>query len=160
MMKLNGIAIREGAQMVKNLPAMQEIRVQSSGQEDPLEKGLATHSSILAWRIPWTGLQPTESQRVRHNWASNILGFPYGSAGKESACNAGDLDSIPGLGRSPGEEKGYPVQYSGLENSMDCIVHGVAESDTTERRSLHFASLQWYSSASHLPSGKNFISLL
>ena len=67
MMKLNGIAIREGAQMVKNLPAMQEIRVQSSGQEDPLEKGLATHSSILAWRIPWTGLQPTESQRVRHN---------------------------------------------------------------------------------------------
>ena len=42
------------AQMVKNLPAMQETRVQSSGQEDPLEKGMATHFSILAWRIPWT----------------------------------------------------------------------------------------------------------
>ena len=50
----------------------------------------------------------------------------------ESACNAGDLGSVPGLGRSPGEGKGYPLQYSGLENSMDCIVHGVAESDMTE----------------------------
>ena len=47
-------------------------------------------------------------------------GFPGGSAGKESAYNAGDLGSIPGLGRSPGEESGYPLQYSGLENSMDC----------------------------------------
>uniref|UniRef100_A0A4W2G3M9 Translation elongation factor EF1B beta/delta subunit guanine nucleotide exchange domain-containing protein n=1 Tax=Bos indicus x Bos taurus TaxID=30522 RepID=A0A4W2G3M9_BOBOX len=53
------------------------------------------------------------------------LGFPCGSAGKESACNAGDLGSIPGLGRSPGEGKGCPLQYAGLENSMDCIVHGV-----------------------------------
>ena len=61
------------------------------------------------------------------------MGFPCDSAGKESACNAGDLGSIPGLGRSPGEGKGYPVQYSGLENFMDCIVHGGGESDTTER---------------------------
>ena len=53
-------------------------------------------------------------------------GFPCGSAGKESTCNVGDLDSIPGLGRSPGEGKGYPLQYSGLENSMDYTVHGVA----------------------------------
>ena len=58
-----------------------------------------------------------------------FLGFPSGSAGKESACNEGDLSLIPGLGRSPGEGKGYPFQYSGLENSMDCIVHGVAKSD-------------------------------
>ena len=50
--------------------------------------------------------------------------FPGGSSGKESACNVGDLGSIPGLGRSPGEGNGYPLQYSGLENSMDCIVHG------------------------------------
>ena len=57
-------------------------------------------------------------------------GFSYGSAGKESTCNAGDLALIPGLGRSPGEGKGYPLQYSGLENSMDCIVHGVAKSQT------------------------------
>jgi len=51
------------------------------------------------------------------------LGFPGGSAGKESACNAGDLGSISELGRSPGEENGYPLQYSGLENSMDYTVH-------------------------------------
>ena len=56
------------------------------------------------------------------------MGFPDGSAGKESACNAGDLGSIPGLGRSLGEGKGYPHQYSGLENSLDCKVHGVAKS--------------------------------
>ena len=53
------------------------------------------------------------------------LGFPGGSDCKESACNVGDLGSIPGLGRSPGEGNGYPLQCSGLENSMDCIVHGV-----------------------------------
>ena len=58
------------------------------------------------------------------------MGFPYGSAGQESACNAGDLGSIPGLGRSPGEGKGYPLQYSGLENSMNCIVLGVTKSRT------------------------------
>ena len=59
------------AQMVKNLPAMQETWVQSLGRENPLEKGIATHSSILAWRIPWTeepgGLQSVGSQRVGHN---------------------------------------------------------------------------------------------
>ena len=58
------------------------------------------------------------------------MGFPGGSAGKESTCNAGDLGSVAGLGRSPGERKGYPLQYSGLENSMDCVVHGVAKSRT------------------------------
>ena len=56
--------------------------------------------------------------------------FPCGSAGEESAYNVGDLGLIPGLGRSPGEGKGYPLQYSGLENSMDCIVHGVTKSQT------------------------------
>ena len=58
------------------------------------------------------------------------MGFPCGSAGKESASNAGDLGSIPGLGRPPEEGKGYPLQYSGLENSMDRIAHGVVESRT------------------------------
>ena len=57
-------------------------------------------------------------------------GFPGGSAGKESACSAGDLGSIPGLGRSPGEGNGPSLQYSGLENSMDSIDHGVAKSRT------------------------------
>ena len=51
-------------------------------------------------------------------------GFPGGSAGKESSCNAGVLGSTPGLGRSPGEGKGYPLQCSGLENSMDCVCPG------------------------------------
>ena len=55
---------------------------------------------------------------------------PDGSVGKESACNAVDSSSVPGLGRSFGERKGYPLQYSGLENSMKCIVHGVKKSRT------------------------------
>ena len=62
--------------------------------------------------------------------------LPGGSAGRESACTAGGLASIPGSGRSPGEGKGRPFQYPGLENSMDCVVHAVAESDATERLSL------------------------
>ena len=66
-----------------------------------------------------------------------FLGFLCGSADKESACNAGDLGSIPGLGRSSGEGKCYPLQYSGLENSMDCIVHGVTKSQT-QLNNFHF----------------------
>ena len=58
------------------------------------------------------------------------MGFPCGSAGKESASNEGDLGLISGLGRSPGEGKGYPLQYSGLENSMDRTVHRDAKSRT------------------------------
>ena len=59
-----------------------------------------------------------------------FLGFPCGSARKESACNVGDLGLNPGFGRSSGKGKGYPLQYSGLENSMDCIIHGVMKSRT------------------------------
>ena len=69
-----------------------------------------------------------------------VMGFPGGSAGKESACNAEDLGSIPGLGRPPEEGKGYPLQYSSLENSMDCIVYGVAKS-RTRLSNFHFALL-------------------
>ena len=65
------------------------------------------------------------------------VGFPGSSVGKHSSCNAGDPGLIPGLGRSTGEGNGYPLQDSGLENSMDCIVHGVAKSRTlTERLAL------------------------
>ena len=63
-----------------------------------------------------------------------FLGFPAGSAIKEFTCSVGYLGLIPGLGRSPGEGKSYTLQYSGLENIMDCIVHG--ESDTTGQLSL------------------------
>ena len=68
-----------------------------------------------------------------------FLGFPGGSAGKESTCSMGDLSLIPGLGRSPGEGKGYPLQHSGLENSMD--PHGVAKSWTrlSDFHSLHLS---------------------
>ena len=70
------------------------------------------------------------------------MGFPGGSDGKESACNARDLGSIPGLGRSPGEGNSYPLQNSGLENSMDrgasqAVVHGVAKS-RTQLSNFHF----------------------
>ena len=79
----------------------------------------------------WSGL-PLPSPKI--SWrrdklpTSVFLGFPCGSAGRESACSAGDLGLIPGLGRSPGEGKDFLLQYSGLESSMDCIVHGVAKS--------------------------------
>ena len=106
------------AQLVNNPPAMLETLVWFLSQEDLLEKEWVTHSSVL--------------------------GLPCGSAGKESACNMGDLGSIPGLGRSPGEGKSYPLQYSGLENSMDYIVHGVAKSRTwlSYFTSLHLSLLK------------------
>ena len=97
-----------------------------------LEKEMASHSSVLAWRIPGMGepcgLLSMGSHRVGHDWcdlavaaATYMEGFTGGSAGKESTCSVGDLGSIPGLGRCPGEENGYPLQYSSLKNSMDCI---------------------------------------
>ena len=109
---LNSCAASLIAQLVKNLPAIQETPVQFLGQEDPLKKRQAT--------------------------TSVFLGFPCGSAGEESPCNVGYLGLIPGLGRSPGEGKGYPLQYSGLEDSMDCTVHGVAKS-RTQLNDFHFS---------------------
>ena len=97
--------------MVKNPPATQETPVGFLGQEDQLEEGY-----------------------------SIFLGFPCASAGKESACSAGDLGLVSGLGKSPGERKGYPIQYSGLKNFMDCIVHGVSKS-WTSLSNFHFTSL-------------------
>ena len=66
-----------------------------------------------------------------------LPGFTGSSADKELACNEGDLGSIPGLGRCAGERKGYPLQYSSLENSMDCIVHWVTKSGS-QLRDFHF----------------------
>ena len=84
------------------------------------------------------------------------MGFACGLAGKESACNAGDLGSISELGRSPGEGKGFPLQCSGLENAMDCIVHGITESDTTEHLSLSLYVGRWWG-CRHLPGGDWFL---
>ena len=98
------------AQLVKNPPAMQETQVNS-----------------------WVGKIHWRRERLP---TPVFLGFPCGSAGKKFTCNAGDLGSIPGLRRSPGEVKGYPLQYSGLENSMDYSPRSPKESDMTERLSL------------------------
>ena len=139
------------AQLVKNPPAMQGTSVRFLGQEDPLEKGGATHSSILGLprrlsreRICLQCGSPGFDPWVRKiRWRRErpptpvFLGFPGGSAGKESACNVGALGSIPGLGRSPGEGNGCPLQYPGLENSMDCAVCGVAKS-RTRLSNFHF----------------------
>ena len=112
------------AQTVKQLPIMRETRIRSLGREDPLEKEMATHSSVLAWRIPWME-EPGELYIV-HGVAKSrtrLSGFRFtfihSSVGKESACNAGDLGSILGSGRSPGEGNGSSLQYSCLENPMD-----------------------------------------
>ena len=88
-------------------------------QEDPLEKEMETHSSILAWRIPWTEKVKGMIQVWENIVVTERMGFPGVSDGKESACSAGDTGSIPGLGRSAGEGNGNPVQYSRLGNSMD-----------------------------------------
>ena len=72
----------------------------------------------------------TNSMDMSLSKLQELVGFPCGPAGEESTYSVGDLGLIPGLGRSPGEGKGYPLQYSGLENSMDCIVHGVPKSWT------------------------------
>ena len=111
------------AQMVKNLLTVVETRVRSLGWEDPLEEGMATHQSILAWRIPWTEgpsrLQSMGSQRVGHDSATNTRTHTHihqssprfldSSVSKESACNAGDPGSVPGSRRSAGEGIGYPL---------------------------------------------------
>ena len=90
-LSLFGLLVSLVAQTVKNLPAMQETKVQSLGQEDPLEKDMATHSSILAWRIPWTKepgrLQFMGSQRLRHNWDTNTWGFGRWEKGIENLCS-------------------------------------------------------------------------
>ena len=106
--------------------------------KQPHSKQLA-QMSFSRWTLPWftqtreRSLSPVLPYFYKTSILTpNILyhsyvykDFPCGSAGKESAYNLGDLGSVSGLGRSPGEGKGYPLQYSGLENSMDCIVHGV-----------------------------------
>ena len=96
----------------------------------------------LPWQLTWERIH-LQYKRPRFNsWVRKIgwrrgrlptlvfLGFPCGSAGKESTCNGEDLSSISGLGWSPREGKGYPLQYSGLENSMACIVNGVTKRRT------------------------------
>ena len=116
--------------------AMQSVLGQSSPRyiRKSLHLPLLTLLSILMNILS----QDKDWEKFPFSWYN--MGFPCGSAGKESACNPGDLGFIPGLGRSPGEGKGYPFQYSGLENSMDCIVLGVAKSQTW-LRDFHYYNI-------------------
>ena len=134
---------------------MWEIWVLSLGQEDPLEQEMATHSSTLAWKIPWTEepgrLQSMGLQRIGHDWTTS-LHFTGGSDGKESACNAGDLGLIPGLGRSSGGRHGNPLQYSCLENphgqrslagyiqymGLQTVAHNCVTKHSPHSKSLYF----------------------
>ena len=113
------------AQMVKHLLTMWETRVQSLGQEDPLEKEMATHSSTLAWKIPWmeepgrlhTVHGITKSQTRLSN--QNIRASQVVLMVKNLPANAGDMSLTSGSGRSPGGGHGNLLQYSCLENPMD-----------------------------------------
>ena len=118
---------------------------------------MATHSSILAWRIPWTEeparLLSVGLQRVRHDRACMhriFMGFPGGSVVKNLPDNAGDLGSVPESWRSPGEVNGNPLQYSCWDNPMDtgawwAAVHGLLKSRTrlTDRARLQATSAFW-----------------
>ena len=131
--------------MVECLPTIWETWVPSLSWEDSLEKEMSTHSTILAWRIPWTeepgGLQSMGLQRVGHDWVTSHThtmvteGFPGGSVVKNPPANAGDVGSIPVLGRSPGDGNDNPFQDSCLGNPMDRgawqdTVHWVTKSST------------------------------
>ena len=106
------------------------------GSNYPQSAG-AKLGSLFTSRWPQIHLNPGAQTMSSEVYVSSLcLDFPCSSADKESACNAGDLGSIPGLERSPGEEKGYPLQYSGLKNSILYSPWGRKESDTTERLSL------------------------
>ena len=121
------------AQMVKNVPVMQETWVWSLGQEDPMEKGMATHSSILTWRIPWIEepgkLQSTELKIVGHGWATNTYahththtqGFPCGSVVQSQPVHADDAGGLVwSLGQEgPVEQEMPPNLVSYLENPVD-----------------------------------------
>ena len=122
------------AQMVKNLPSMQETQVWSLGRKDPLEESMAIYSRILAWRIPWTedpdGLQSKGSHRVRHNW-SNLARMHMSS-----------------LGRSPREGNGNPLLYSCLGHPMGrrawWTTHSMGSQKSQAKPSMHIcAYLLW-----------------
>ena len=115
---------------------------------DPMDcspPGSSIHGIFQARILEWVAIPFSRgsSQPRDRTWVFCIVGrcFTVSQLVKKSACSAEDLGSIPGLGKSPGEGKGRPLQYSGLENSMDCIVHGVAKSQK-QLSDFHFVSEQ------------------
>ena len=135
--------------MVKNLPVMRETWVRSLGQEDPLEKGKAVHSSILAWRIPWTEelvrLQSVGSQRVRHDWATNPLLLWLRCSTSSSDCCF--LTCIP-----VSQEAGKVVWYSHLFKNFPqfVVIHTVKSFSVVNEAEVDgfwnfvaFSMIQW-----------------
>ena len=116
---------RRGRQRMRWLDGITNLMdVNLSKLQEMVEDREACCAAVHGVTESWTRLSDNHNNRVI------LFGFPGGSVGKESACKVGDLGLIPWLGRSSGEGKCYPLQYSGLENSMDCIVCGVAKSPT------------------------------
>ena len=115
--------------MAQHVSTRAGVRHQTGLTQAPLSTVPLRPLSNWETSLVWDGQQKWW-QALLWNQVCLQMGFPCGSAGKESACNAGDSSSIPGLGRSPGEGNGYPLQHAGLENSRHCIVHGVAKSQT------------------------------
>ena len=130
-----------GAQTIKNLPAMWKTRVWSLGWEEPLKKEMATHSSILAWKIPWVEepgrLQSIASQSVGHDWATNTL-LCYWLGGKESACQYRKCRFSPWFGKSPWRGKWKPTlvflpgKFHGQRSLAGYSLWGHKESDVTK----------------------------
>ena len=134
----------------KKKKSEKEINSRMENWDIIIDKAEVLENTIFTWMVLWCILTlgkinfvslffpVTFTTTFRH------LGFPHNSVGKEFDYNAGDPCSILGLERFPGEEKGYPLQYSGLENSMACTVHEVAKSQTWlsdfHSISLHFTS--------------------
>ena len=126
-----------GAKMFCNLSEHKDLNTDQTLVLDALLKRENDHPPLshhllksLVEKEKYNYTVHTRFQKKKIITYSRFMGFPGGSTSKESTCNAGDLGSIPGLGRCPGEGNGHPLQYSGLENSMDYTVHGVAESRT------------------------------
>ena len=159
------------AQLVKNLPSIWETWVRSLGPEDALEKGTATHSSILAWRIPrteepvWVASPPSNNILPLlllqfHFTYLHLTGFPCGSAVKESACNVGDLDSIPGLGRSPGESESKVTQSCPtLWDPMDCSLPSSSIHAIFQEGELEWVVI-FFSRGSSPPKGQTRVSCI
>ena len=141
-----------------NLECLSKIQIHSpqvtsTKSVSVIQELFKTNLCINSSAVP--GLNPPAMQETswirRIRWRRDrlptpvFLGFPCGSASKESACNEGNMGSIAGLGRSPGEGNGYPLQYSGLENFMESMRNpwGCKESETTERLSLSLFFFHW-----------------
>ena len=140
------------AQMVKHLPAMRETWVWSLGREDPLEKEMATHSSTLAWKIPWMEepgrLQSMGLQRVGHDWATSLffhcsLGLPRWLSGKESACQCRRSEFNPWVRKILWRRKWQPTQvylpekFHGQRSLEDYSLWSWKQYDTIEWLSIH-----------------------